>query len=491
VAGVMLHLAPGSARRCARRTGSALPLLLLALVGALLAAGCGDAGADAGGGDRQGRGGPERGGGGGFPGGRFPGAGGGGGAAIPVEVAEVVKRDIADLLQTTGSLEAEQEVDVVSRISGPIVELRVEEGDRVRAGGLLARIDDRELRAQLEILRVAVNEAQANYERAQASFEAQIISREALDQTRARFESATAQIKGTEIQLGYTQVLAPFDGLVIERAVKLQEFVQNGSRLFRVSDFDPLLCPVQIPEKDLGRIRLGQSSYLTVEAFPGERFDASVLRINPVVERGSGTVKVTLAVRGEGRLRPGMFASVHLRTDIHQDAVVIPKRALVLESIGDTVYVLEDGVARRREVSLGYDEADLVEVISGLQAGERVIVVGQDSVSEGTPAYELAAGVGPTAAQRGNGAPTDAAVGGEPPAAAATPGGPGARAGGQQPGGSGGGPGGGFREIDWNDPAAVERVKAMMRQRGLTDSQIEERLERMKSMGTGGRPGRL
>ncbi|HUP22676.1 MAG TPA: efflux RND transporter periplasmic adaptor subunit [Thermoanaerobaculia bacterium] len=486
----MSLLGPGSARRRAR-TVSALPLLLLVLLGALLAAGCGDAGADAGGGgERQGGRGPERGGGGGFPGGGFPGAGGGGGAGIPVEVAEVVRRDISDLLQTTGTLEAEQEVDVVARIAGPIVELRVEEGDRVRAGGLLARIDDRELRAQLEILRVAVDEARANHERAQASFEAQIISKETLDQTSARFESATAQIRGTEIQLGYTQVLAPFDGLVIERAVKLQEFVQNGVRLFRVSDFDPLLCPVQIPEKDLGRIRLGQSAYLTVEAFPGDRFAASVLRINPVVERGSGTVKVTLAVRGEGRLRPGMFASVHLRTDIHQDAVVIPKRALVLESIGDTVYVLEDGVARRREVSLGYDEADLVEVISGLQPGERVIVVGQDSVSEGTPAYELAARVGPTAAQRGEGAQADAAVGGEPPASAGTSGGPGARAGGQQPGAPGGSPGGGFREIDWNDPAAVERVKAMMRQRGLTDSQIEERLERMKAMGTGGRPGR-
>jgi membrane fusion protein (multidrug efflux system) len=344
----------------------------------------------------------------------------------------------------------------------------------VRAGDVLARIDDRELRAQLGVLEVTLDEAKANYERAQASFTAQIISREALDQTKARFESATAQIKSTEIELGYTRVVAPFDGLVIERAIKFQEFVQNGTRLFRVSDFDPLLCPIQIPEKDLQRIRLQQSAFLTVEAFPEQRFDASVLRINPVVDRESGTVKVTLAVAGRGRLRPGMFASVHLRTDVHADATVIPKRALVLESIGDTVYVLDEGVARRREVELGFEEADSVEVLSGLAPGERVLVVGQDSVSEGTPVYVLSEGAPPP--------PRDAPPG-VPGSAGAAPG--------SREGSGEAGRGGGFRQIDWNDPKAVERVREMMRQRGLSDREIDERIERMKAMGSppGQRPG--
>lgn len=423
---------------------------------------CGDAGADANGppGGRGGRGGGGGPGGGGPPGGGF-GADPSQSAAIPVEVAEVTLRDVADLLETTGTLEAEQEVDVVSRISGPIVELRAEEGDTVRAGDLLARIDDRELRARLDVLQVAVQESRANFERAQAAFAAQIISQEALDQTKARFESASAQIKQTEIELGYTRVVAPFDGLVIGRAIKFQEFVQNGGRLFRVSDFDPLLCPIQIPEKDLPRIRLQQNAFLTVESFPEERFDARVLRINPVIDRESGTVKVTLAVQGQGRLRPGMFASVNLRTEIHANATVIPKRALVLESIGDTVYVLEEGVARRREIEIGFEESDTVEVTSGLSPGERVLVVGQDSVSDGTPVYVLSeAGPPPAGGQAG------AAAG--------------------QGDGQGQGPGG-FREIDWNDPKAVERVKAMMRQRGLSDREIDERIERMKTMGP--RPG--
>jgi membrane fusion protein (multidrug efflux system) len=474
--------------RLAARTRNLAAVFALAVLALLLAAGCGDAGADAGGREAGGAPGGRRGG--GFPPGGFPGGEGGQSAAIPVEVAEVVRRDVADLLETTGTLEAEQEVDVVARIGGPIVELGAEEGDRVREGDLLARIDDRELRAQLEILRVALEEARANYERAQASFAAQIISREALDQTKARFESAAAQIKGVEIQLGYTRVAAPFGGLVIERAVKLQEFVQNGGRLFRISDFDPLLCPIQIPEKDLRRIRKGQSAFLTVEAFPDERFAASVLRINPVVDRASGTVKVTLAVQGRELLRPGMFASVHLRTDVHADATVIPKRALVLESIGDTVYVLEEGVARRREVSLGFEEAELVEVLSGLQPGERVLVVGQDSVSDGTPVYVLAETAAPAATSATPSAETGGAEtggGGRPLGAAGGPGGPAGQGAGP---GRGGGPGGFRPQIDWNDPQSVERVKAMMRQRGLSDSQIEERLERMKAMGAGGGPGR-
>jgi membrane fusion protein (multidrug efflux system) len=468
-------------------------LLTLTVVAALAVA-CGGAEAD---GPPGGRGGQSRGGG-GFPGGGFPGGGFGAdpsqSAAIPVEVAEVTRRDIADLLETTGTLEAEQEVDVVARITGPIVELRAEEGDRVRAGDLLARIDDRELRARLQILEVTLEEARANYERAKVSFGAQVISQETLDQTKARFESAAAQIRGTEIELGYTSVTAPFDGLVIGRAIKYQEFVQNGGRLFRVSDFDPLLCPIQIPEKDLSRVRLDQSAFLTVEAFPGERFGARVLRINPVVDRESGTVKVTLAVDGRDRLRPGMFASVNLRTDVHAGATVIPKRALVLESIGDTVYVFEDGVARRREIEIGFEESDVAEVLSGLAPGERVLVVGQDSVSDGTPVYVLA--------EAGSAQPTGGGVGAESRGAGGgAPGGPrgpqagtgegrgNAPSGGPPPGG-GARPGpGGFREIDWNDPQAVERVKARMRERGMSDAQIEQTIERMKTMGPGARPG--
>jgi membrane fusion protein, multidrug efflux system len=456
-------------------------LLALLVCLAVAAAGCGggEAAGDAGGRGGRPMGGP-------------PGFGGFADqqAAVPVEVALVERRDIADNLETTGTLEAEEEVDIVARTVGPIVRLETEEGRFVRAGDLLARIDPRELQAQLAVSKVAVEEARANFERAQSSFESGIVSQEVYDQTRARFLSAQAQIESIELQLSYTDIRAPFDGLIIERAVKFAEFVTNGARLFRISDFDPLLCNVQIPEKDLSRLALGQRATLRVDSYRGRRFEARVLRINPVIDAATGTFKVTLSVAGEGLLRPGMFASVYLQTAVHENALVIPKRALVLESIGDSVYVAQGEQAARREVRLGYEEADHVEVLAGLEEGERIVVVGQDELSDGTPIQVLTAGLaGPAPAP----APAEGAqASGRPEAAASPPqvegGAPAPGAGGPAAaGGSGRGPGG-MPDIDWNDQAQVERIRSMMRQRGLTEEQIDARIERMKQGLPPGRP---
>ena len=322
-----------------------------------------------------------------------PGGFGGGstreGTSIPIQVVAATRRAIAQYLETNGALQAENDVDLLARTSGPIVALEVEEGMRVSKGQLLARIDPREIEAQLAISTVNLAEAELVLERARKSFVAELVSQEIYDQAKSRYDVARAQVVSQEVQLSYTEIRAPFDGQIVERHIKLAQTVQNNSPLFRISDFDPLECPIQVPEKDLGRLKVGQSAYLTVEAFADEHFDASVLRVSPVVDAATGTVKVTLAVAAKGKLRPGMFASVYLETDRRENALVVPKASLVLESIGDTVYVKQGDVAARREVDLGYDEADFVEVVAGLEEGDEVIVLGQDSLSDGTPVYVL------------------------------------------------------------------------------------------------------
>jgi len=327
-------------------------------------------------------------------------SGGAAAAAVPVEVVEVERRDISAFIETNGTLEAENEVDIVARVAAPITELAAEEGMTVRAGQLLARLDPREIRSQHEISRVTLEEAKLAYERAERLKGNQLISPEEYEQALARFETARAQLEQNQIQLDYTEVRAPFSGRIVARYVDLAEQVTVNTPLFRISDFDPLLCPIQVPERELPRLETGQPAYLTVEAWPGERFDASVLRIRPVVDAATGTVRVTLDVKGRGKLTPGMFARVYLETATRPGALVIPRAALSLESVGDTVYVAADGVAQRREVSLGFEERDRVEVTSGLEAGERVVVVGQDGLSDGTPIQVLR---GPGQAQQGPG----------------------------------------------------------------------------------------
>ena len=188
--------------------------------------------------------------------GDYPGAAarsGGGGtqqpAAVPVEVATVERRSISSFIETNGTLEAENEVDIVARVTAPIIGLQVEEGMAVQAGQLLARIDDQEIRASSEISRVNLQEAEQSFERAKTLRESQLVSPEEYEQALTRVETARAQYEADRIELGYTEIRAPFDGLIVARYIDLAEQVNPGTRLFRISDFTTLLCPIQVPER--------------------------------------------------------------------------------------------------------------------------------------------------------------------------------------------------------------------------------------------------
>lgn len=390
-------------------------------------------------------------------------------AAVPVEVTPVVRREISRLLETHCTLEAENEVDIVARTTGPVVELAAEEGMRVSRGDLLLRLDDDEIRAQLEASRVAFEEAEQAYERARRLREEELLSREQYEQALATYESTRAQYQGNQVQLGYTRITAPFDGLIVERYVKFAQHVTPGTALFRISDFDPLLCPIQVPERELPRLAEGQRARLEVEPYPGQTFEARVIRVRPVVNPETGTVEVTLEAHPDGKLTPGMFADVFLVTETRAEALVIPKAALALESLGDTVYVADEGVASRRSVELGFRESDAVEVTAGLAAGEQVVVVGQDGLSNGTPVRILE----PT----GGVPPEPEAHGGNEAEA------PDGRPGFSPPGGPGG-----FDPSNLTDTQR-ERIRERMRQRGLSEEEIDQRLERLGGgEGTGKRP---
>ncbi len=384
-------------------------------------------------------------------------------AAVPVRVQPVSRRGVSRYLETNGVLEAENEVDVVARVSGPIVEILTEEGRAVKAGDLLARIDDREAKNQVAIATVNRDEAKLAYDRAQSSYEQQLIAQEAYDAAQAKLDAAEAQLKAAQLQFDYTRIRAPFAGLVVNRYVKLAQNVSANTPLFRLSDFTPLLCPIQVPEKELPNVRVGQPARLELDAFPNTSFEADVLRISPTIDAATGTMKVTLEVNGRGELRPGLFASVYLETARHENALVIPRTALVMDSIGDTVYVVDGDTAARREIRIGFREADDIEVLEGLEEGDRVVVLGQESLSDGTP-VSILHDPGTEAADQGNGTAAEAPAARSGPAAP----GAGAMAGGFPPQ---------FAERIRNaTPEQLERIKDRMRQRGLSDSEIEQRL---------------
>ena len=442
-------------------------LMMLPLLAAM--AGCGD---DAASGSGAGPGGRRAGGPGG-PGGFGGPNGDPAAAAVPVEVAVVEKRSISAYIETNGTLEAENEVDIVARAAAPIVQLLVEEGDAVQTGQLLARLDETEFRAQLEIARVSVEEKKQAFERARRLFDQKLVSSEEFDASSSAYDSARAQFEASRIQMAYAEIRAPFGGLIVDRYVAPAQQVSTNQPIYRLSDFDPLLCPIQVPERELPRLRVGQRAWLEVDSWKGERFAASVLRISPIVDAATGTIKVTLDATSS-RLRPGMFARVFLQAETREGALVIPKSALSLESIGDTVYVAAGTTASRREVELGFEEGNYVEVIAGVAEGEPVVVVGQDGLSEGTPIQILArAGDASTVVASGSAAPSaSGSTALQAPAAGGPPRGapPGGR------GRPGGGPPEGF-DPSQITPEQLERIKERMRARGMTDEEIEKRLK--------------
>jgi membrane fusion protein (multidrug efflux system) len=399
------------------------------------------------------------------------GSGGRQAAAVPVELTSVERRDIASYIETNGTLEAESEIDIVARTSGPIVELRAEENMAVRQGQLLARLDQDEIGARLEVSRVGLDEAETAFERAEVLRRANLLSSEEYEQARSRLDAARADYQGNEIQMGYTEIRAPFSGLIVERYVKFAETVSVNQGLFRLSDFDPLLCPIRVPERELPRLAVDQPAYLTVDAWPDERFEARVLRLSPVVDAATGTVKVTLEVEAQGKLRPGMFGSVFLQTDTREGALVIPKAALALDGIGDAVFVAAGTTAERRDVTLGVREGDFIEILDGVAEGDRVVSVGQDSLSDGTPIEILGQGGAATGMgdRPGRGSEGMAEAAGQ-----------GRRA----PDGQLGG------ETEMT-PERLAMMKQRMRDRGLSDEEIEQRLEEIRGRaGSGGETGR-
>ena len=305
-------------------------------------------------------------------------------AALPVRAEAVKRGEISAYIQTHARLEAERWVQVIARTSGEVIDLRVEEGDRVKAGDLLALLDPEEAKLRRRQAQVAVEQAKSANQRTQALFERQLVSEEEFDATAHQLESAQVALSEAQLNLDYTQVRASISGTVMQRNVELGDLINANQPAFVVADLQPLLARIFVPEKRMGQISQGQEAEIAIDALPDQRFTGRVRMINPGVDPQSGTVKVTLEVpAGNGALRPGMFATVRLITQRRPNALIIPKKALVLETDEDDVFALDSNTVRRVPVKLGLVDGDRVEILSGLEEGRMVVTVGQESLKDG------------------------------------------------------------------------------------------------------------
>ena len=334
-----------------------------------------------------------------------PGRGQGGGqrgggmeAAIPVKTEKVQRSDMDAYVQTHARLEAERWVDVLARATGLVEELAAEEGDRVVEGQVLVRLEKEELKLRLQQAEVALRQVRVSYDRTKVLHERKMVSEAEFETVRHQLDNAQVTLEEARLDLAYADIKAPISGVVMRRLVEVGNLVRTNQEVFALADLEPLLARIHIPEKRMHQIRERQEARVLVESLPDETFTGRIRMVNPGVDPQSGTIKVTLEIPdASGRLKPGMFASVRIITDRHLQTLIIPKKALIIETDEDDVFVVDEGKARRARIELGFVEGDQVEVTAGLEEGDQVITVGQEGLKNGTAVRMVGAAVTPLA----------------------------------------------------------------------------------------------
>lgn len=303
--------------------------------------------------------------------------------AVPVEVAAVAKRPISASYAGTANLEAPGEAQVVAKTSGVLLQLLAEEGDQVKAGQVLARIDPDRPRLEMERARATVRKLENNYRRSQELLASKLVSAEASDQIRYDLEAARAAYGLAQLELSYTNIVAPIDGVIAQRAVKPGNLIQLNSSLFRIVDDSRLEAVLNVPERDLATMKPGLAVNMVADAMPGKVFTGVIDRVSPVVDGGSGTFRVVTAFKGGEGLRPGMFGRIEVVYDQRADALTVPRSAL-LEDAGETaVFAVREAKAVRVPIEVGHMSGELVEVRKGLTEGEQVVTAGKITLRDG------------------------------------------------------------------------------------------------------------
>ena len=305
--------------------------------------------------------------------------------AIPVEAAVASRGQVSATYSGTTTLEAAEEATVVAKVGGTVSQIYAEEGRTVRAGEALAQLDDTELRYDAEQAQANYEKKQQEFARSQALYDRKLISTDAFDTVKYDLAVLKAGYDIAKLNLDRTVIRSPIDGVVAKRLIKVGNTLTPNQSVYVVTDFDPLLAVLYVPENALAQIKPGQPATLSADALGGKTFTGRVARLSPVVDPQTGTFKVTVEVRRQDRvLAPGMFSRVSVTYDVHQDALTVPRAAIITEDGESAVYVVKDGTAHRVAVSLGYADGDKVEITRGLKTGDTVVTLGQNSLKDGT-----------------------------------------------------------------------------------------------------------
>lgn len=322
-------------------------------------------------------------------------------AALPVVVTHAQKMDLPIQLHYPAELQAIQQAEVQPmEIRGYVTKMRVDKGDTVKAGQVLARLDCTPYADERAKLEEAAKQAEARQHfaattmaRLEPMAKQNFVGAQDLEQAEAEAATSTAAlahaqaaVKEAQHKLSYCDLIAPFSGEVTMRYVDPGALVGPGNPVVSVADETAMRIFVNVVERDVSRVRVGEEASLTVDAYPHRVFRGRVERVVNAIDPKTRTMLVEVDIPNpDGALKPGMFGRVAITAEVHRGALVAMAKALQVTEDGTFVFTTDGKVAHRHQVKLGYDDGERVEILSGLAATDPLVIDGQDLLGEGAP----------------------------------------------------------------------------------------------------------
>jgi membrane fusion protein (multidrug efflux system) len=308
---------------------------------------------------------------------------------VPVEVQPLRRAEMVAVYSGTAPVEAHEEADVVAKVGGEVRQIFVEEGDTVKAGQVLARLDGDRLRLDLAEIEANLRKLERDYNRQLELSQKGLVAKGTAENAKFDLDALKAAHERARLELSYTEIRAPIAGVVSARHIKVGNTINNTIKpndpTFRVTNLDPLVAYVHIPEKEFRKLAPGQTADVIVDALGGERFTGTISRISPTVDPQTGTFRARVEVPDKTRrLKPGMFARVNIVYERRENALQLPRNSILDADGEQSVFVVVNNKAEQRRIATGLSNNGWIEVLEGLKGDERVVVVGQGGLKTGT-----------------------------------------------------------------------------------------------------------
>jgi len=317
----------------------------------------------------------------------------------PVRVTEAQRQPLGNRLRTVGTIAPAEEIRLSFKTGGIVASIPVDAGDRVREGQQLASLVQEEVAATVTQAQALADKAERDLARGRALYADEVATREQLDDLETARDVARAGLRAAEFNARFSRIEAPTEGIVLRKLVEQDELVAAGQPVIVLGDTSGgWIVRASLTDRDIVRVRIGDKAEVTLDAYPGRQFDATVAELASAADPTTGTYEMKLAIDPQGqRFVQGLVAKVEMAGDPGAAVTVVPVQAL-LEADGTeaVVYVVAnrdgDEVAERVAVRIGRLVGDQVEVLEGLQGGERVVTEGAAYLRAGEPVRVVEAG---------------------------------------------------------------------------------------------------